>query len=140
MSKNYGVSITLDEAKRLAKDAEVKALEIGVPMVISIVDTGGNPVLTCRMDDAILVSIDVAFSKAFTSIAIKLPTHIVGPLIQPGAELYTLQNGNNNRIVGFGGGYPLETDNGIIGAIGISGGSVEQDMIVAEYALKKFNR
>jgi len=136
MAIKYGVSITLEHAKKVAEAAEERANQIGVPMVIAILDTSGNPVLLYRMQEALLVSIDVAINKAFTAVANKVATHELTPLLQPGAVLYGLQNTNNNRIVTFGGGYLLMGDDEIIGAIGVSGGAVAEDMDVAEYALK----
>ena len=123
----------------LFKYAEEKAMDIQVPMVISILDAGGNHVLLNRMDHALLGSIEVAINKAFTAITVKIATHELAPVVQPGEILYGLQNTYNNRLVCFGGGYPVEIGNeGIVGALGVSGGSVEEDMVVAEYALKKF--
>lgn len=123
-------------AKKLAEASEQHAKKIGVPMVISVVDTGGNLVLSHRMDDALLVSIDIAANKAFTAVGVKLPTHKLTDLSQPGGALYGIQNTNNNRIVIFGGGYPLYSNGVLIGGLGISGGSVEEDMEVAEAAIK----
>lgn len=136
MTVKYGVSITLENAKKVAKAAEERAEQIGVPMVISILDASANPVLLYRMQDALLVSIDVAINKAFTAVTNKVATHELTPLLQPGAVLYGLQNTNSNRIVTFGGGYLLMSGDEIIGAIGVSGGAVSEDMDVASYALK----
>lgn len=137
--KKYGLGISLDRAKKLVEHAEKKAVEIGVPMVISILDSGGNHVLLHRMDHALLGSIEVAINKAFTAVTVKIGTHELAALVQPGEVLYGLQNTYNDRLVCFGGGYPVELESeGIVGAIGVSGGSVEEDMVVAECALKAF--
>lgn len=137
--QNYNYfSLTLELAYKMAKAAEKKAEEIGIPIVFSVVDAGGNTLLLHRMDGALLVSVDLAPNKAYTAVALKMPTHELVPAIQPGGELYGIQVSNQGRIVTFGGGYPLTSKNSIIGGIGVSGGSVEEDMIIATEALKVF--
>ncbi len=130
--------LNLEIVKKMAKAAEEKAYQIGVPIIFSVVDAGGNLMLYHRMDDALLVSIDISINKAYTSAFLKIPTHEVAPLVQPGTELYGLQWTNGNRIITFGGGYPLKVHHRIVGAIGVSGGSVEQDMTIAMHALRIF--
>jgi uncharacterized protein GlcG (DUF336 family) len=132
----YGNSVTLSTAKKLAEEAGKKASELGVPVVISILDVGGNPVLVHRMDNSLLASIDVSINKAYTAVSLRTPTSSLTSQIQPGAPLYGLQNTNANRIVTFGGGYPIKDNNRIIGGIGVSGGSIEQDMEIALYSLR----
>lgn len=127
----------IEVAKELAKYAEEKSKQINVPMIISVVDSGGNLILFHRMEDSILVSIDISINKAYTANALKMPTNELADLTQPGQALYGLQNTNNNRIVIFGGGYPIYVDGKVVGGFGISGGSVEEDMTVAEYAIEK---
>ncbi|MFZ5969707.1 MAG: GlcG/HbpS family heme-binding protein [Bacillota bacterium] len=134
--EKYVLSLAL--ARKMAEAAEKKSKEIGVPIIFSAVDDGGNLLLLNRMEDAILVSIDIAINKAYTSVFLKLPTDQIAPLAQPGASLYGLQNTNNNRLVIFGGGYPLKVGDKIIGGIGVSGGTVEEDMVIASEALKVF--
>jgi ATP:cob(I)alamin adenosyltransferase len=131
-------SLGLDLAKKMAEAVEEKALHMGVPIVFSVVDAGGNMIILHRMDDALLVSLDIAQNKAYTAAALKIPTHEVAPLVQPGEVLYGLQWTNHNRIVTFGGGYPLKIHNEVVGGIGISGGTVEEDMIIAAQALRVF--
>jgi uncharacterized protein GlcG (DUF336 family) len=130
--------LSLELARKMAEAVEKKSKEIGVPMIFSVVDEGGNLLLLNRMEDAILVSIDISINKAYTAVFLKLPTDQLAPLTQPEASLYGLQNTNNNRMVIFGGGYPLKVENQIIGGVGVSGGSVEEDMLVAQEALKVF--
>ncbi|KIV50997.1 DNA polymerase III subunit delta' [Aneurinibacillus migulanus] len=130
--------LTLDIAKAMIEHAEHEAHQIGVPMVISVVDEGGNLVAFHRMDDALLVSIDIAQNKAWTSVALKMPTANLAEASAPGAELYGINTTNNGRVILFGGGIPLCSENRIIGAVGVSGGSVEQDVRVAEAAVKSF--
>ncbi|MBB6217637.1 ATP:cob(I)alamin adenosyltransferase [Anaerosolibacter carboniphilus] len=131
-------NLNLDLAKKMAEAVEEKAIQMGVPIVFSVVDAGGNMILLHRMNDSLLVSLDIAQNKAYTAAALKIPTHEVAPLIQPGEVLYGLQWTNQNRIVTFGGGYPLKIHNEIVGGIGISGGTVEEDMMIAAQALRVF--
>lgn len=131
----------LEMAKSLSQAAEEEAIKLAVPMVISIVDPAGNIVLCHRMDNSLLASIDISINKAYTAAALKMPTHKLSQLCSPGQVLYGLQNTNNGRIVIFGGGFPIWENGVIIGGIGVSGGSVEEDMKVAEGALKRvFNK
>ncbi|WP_027178445.1 GlcG/HbpS family heme-binding protein [Maridesulfovibrio bastinii] len=118
--------------------AEKKAKEIGVPMVIAVVDQGANLVAHVRQNDALLASIDLSLNKAFTAVAVKMPTATLGSISQPGEQLYGIQHSNNGRIVIFGGGLPIEEDGKIIGAIGVSGGSVEEDTACAEAGLAAY--
>ena len=117
--------LNLDSALKLIKAAQEEAVAINVPMVVTIVDAGGDLIAQQRMDDALLVSIEVSFNKAYSAIAVKLPTDTIGELSQPGAMLYGLQNASN--MVVFGGGIPLKVGDKFVGAIGVSGGSVAQD-------------
>jgi len=101
-------------------------------MVISIVDEGGNLIAVHRMDDAWLASIDIAQNKAWTSVALKMPTSNLEEATVPNAELYGLNTTNQGRIVVFGGGIPLEKDGKVIGAVGVSGSTVDNDRAVAK--------
>ncbi|WP_432666508.1 cob(I)yrinic acid a,c-diamide adenosyltransferase [Wukongibacter baidiensis] len=130
--------LTLGLAKKMARAAEEKANSIGVSIVYSIADLGGNLILLHKMEDALLASTDISINKAYTSVALKMPTDKVADLVQPGSELYGIQWTNNNRIVTFGGGYPLKASDKIIGGIGVSGGTVEQDMEIALHSLRVF--
>jgi uncharacterized protein GlcG (DUF336 family) len=127
--------IRLESAKKMAELAEKKAKELGVSIVFSVVDRGGNLILLQKMENAYFTSIDISINKAFTSVALKISTDKVAPLVQPGESLYGLQLTNNCRIVPFGGGIPIEVDGQIVGAVGISGGTVEEDIMIAEYSL-----
>ncbi|MDX6656813.1 MAG: hypothetical protein QOH62_1606 [Solirubrobacteraceae bacterium] len=112
--------------------AQAKAVEIGVPMNIAVVDEGGNLVAFARMDDAWLGSIDIAQNKAYTARAFDMPTKDLAPLAQPGGPLYGIEASNRGRLIVFAGGIPLVSGGRVVGAIGVSGGSVEQDQEVAE--------
>lgn len=127
-------------ASKLAEAVEEKAEEMGVPIVFSVVDEGGHIILLHRMDEALLVSVELATNKAFTSVALKAPTHQLAPLVQPGADLFGLQHSHQNRIVPFGGGFPLTVNGKIIGGIGVSGGTVEEDILLATSAIEVFDR
>lgn len=131
------MSVNLDLALELITAAKKKANEIGVPMVIAIVDAGGNLVALQRMDQALLVSIDVAINKAYTAVALKLPTHELARVAQPGQPLFGIHNADGGRIVIFGGGLPLKRNNEIIGGIGVSGGSVEEDILCAMAGIER---
>lgn len=130
--------MTLDLAKKLIDGAEKEAKKIDVPMVISVIDEGGNLIAVHRMDDAWLASIDIAQNKAWTSVALKMPTSNLAEATVPNAELYGLNTTNQGRIVVFGGGIPLVEDGKVVGAVGVSGGAVAQDTQVAEAAVQVF--
>ncbi|ENK1242023.1 heme-binding protein [Clostridium sporogenes] len=136
MKVNTIKQISLESVKKMAEAAEKKASEMNVPVVFTAVDAGGNLMLLHRMENAFITSIDIATNKAFTALALKIPTNEVTPNIQPGASLYGLQLSNNCRIATFGGGFPIVVDGEIIGAVGVSGGTVEEDMEIAKYALE----
>jgi len=126
-------SITLDTAKELIDAAERKADEIDNPMVIAVTNDEGNLVAQRRMDGAWLASVSISRNKAYTSAALDMPTHELAEPSEPGNSLYGLQTTDEGRIVIFGGGYPLfDEDGNVVGALGVSGGAVEQDMEVAE--------
>ncbi|WP_028581707.1 GlcG/HbpS family heme-binding protein [Desulfogranum japonicum] len=126
------MNISLDDALVLMAAARKKADEIGVPMVIAVVDTGGNLVAEHRMDDALLVSVDIARNKAYTSVAVKVATEDLAKAAQPGESLYGIHATDQGRIVIFGGGVPLYRGETLIGGLGVSGGSVEQDVSCAK--------
>ncbi|WP_432403183.1 cob(I)yrinic acid a,c-diamide adenosyltransferase [Wukongibacter sp. M2B1] len=130
--------LTLSLAKKMARAAEEKANAIGISIVYSIADSAGNLILLHKMEDALLASTDISINKAYTSVALKMSTDKVAELVQPGSELYGIQWTNNNKIVTFGGGYPLKARDKIVGGIGVSGGTVEQDMEIALHSLKIF--
>lgn len=125
----------LDLAIKAAEAAEKKAVEIEVPMVISVCDMGGNLVLLHRMEDSLLASLEISPNKAYTSVALKMPSADVKDLAIEGAELQGIAVQHAGRIVEFGGGIPIVKDGKQIGAIGVSGGSVAEDTTVAEAGL-----
>lgn len=134
-------AVTLDVAKEIIAAAEEKAEEIDVPMCIAVMNKGGNLVAFQRMDEALLASIDIAQNKAYSSVSLKLDTKTIHEVSQPGESLYGLGSTNDGRIVTFGGGYPLKDDDGtVVGGIGVSGGSAEEDMEVAQAGVDAFER
>lgn len=124
--------ITLEEAKGMIATAEERADEVGVPMCIAVADGGANLVAFHRMDDAMLASIDIARNKAYSAVSLEMSTEEIGESAQPGASLYGIGGTNEGRIVTFGGGFPIEIEGEVIGAIGVSGGVPEEDATVAE--------
>jgi uncharacterized protein GlcG (DUF336 family) len=133
-------NITLSEAQAMIAAAEKKAAEIKLPMNIAVVDSGGNLVAFGRMNGSILVSIGISIDKAWTAAAVKIPTNVLSTVSQPGQSLYGINTTNNGRVVLFGGGFPIKAKDMIIGGIGVSGGSVEQDMEVAQAGLAALKR
>src|SRR5215208_1453897 len=130
--------MTIEEARRIISAAEQKAQEIGQPMNIAVVDAGRNLKAFARMEDAWLGSIDISIDKAFTSASFKMSTLELVDLTQPEQPLFGLNTTNDGRIVIFAGGIPLKRDDEIVGAIGVSGGTVEQDQEVAEAGVSAF--
>jgi uncharacterized protein GlcG (DUF336 family) len=135
-----GVSktVTLSAAQAVVEAAVKKAEEIGVPMDIAVVDEGNNLTAFARMDGAWLGSIDIAQNKAYTARSFDMPTKDLAPLAQPNQPLYGIEASNQGRLIVFAGGIPLEADGKVVGAIGVSGGSVEQDHEVAEAGVAAF--
>jgi uncharacterized protein GlcG (DUF336 family) len=131
-------AVTLDAGQAVLEAALTKATEIGVPMNIAVVDDGSNLVAFARMDDAWLGSIDIAQNKAYTARAFDMPTKDLAPLAQPGASMYGIEASNHGRVIVFAGGIPLVSASRVVGAIGVSGGSVEQDQEVAEAGVAAF--
>lgn len=130
--------MTLSLAKNLAQIVEKKASEIGVNAVVAVSDEGANTVLVECMDNSYIASYDIAKNKAFTVVSLKMPTSELKKLAQPGSSLYGIQFTNEGKIVIFGGGVPLKVNGRIIGGLGVSGGSEEQDTFLAEYGEKVF--
>ncbi len=124
--------ITLEEAQRIISAAEHKAKQMGQPMNIAVMDAGRNLVAFHRMDGAWVASIDIAIDKAFTSAGRGLTTRKIGEMAQPGQPLFGINTTNGGRIVIFAGGIPLMRDGEVVGAIGVSGGTVDEDHEVAE--------
>ena len=137
--KSNKSEMTLTLAETLADAVIAEAKRMGVRAVVCISDGAGNPKLVKSMDDAYIASYDVAVNKAFTVVALKMPTIELKPLAQPSASLYGIQFTNGGRIVIFGGGDPLINEDGrIIGGLGVSGGSEEQDTSLSAFGRSYF--
>lgn len=127
-----------EEARQIIAAAVQKAGEIGTPMNIAVMDAGMNLVAFERMDDAWVLSIDIAIGKAYTSAGRGLSTRDIGEKAQPGQPLFGVNTTNDGRVVTFPGGLPLTRDGEVVGAIGVSGGPVDQDEEVAEAGVAAF--
>ena len=128
----------LEDARRIITAAEKKAAEIGQPMNIAVADEGGNLVAHVRMDNAWIGSIDIAQKKAFTSRAFDISTKDLAAHSQSGGQFFGIHASNKGKIMIFAGGIPLKKEGKVVGAIGVSGGSGEQDDAVAEAGAKAF--
>jgi len=124
--------VTLNDARRVIAAGEKKAIEIGQPMNIAVADEGGNLVAHVRMDNAWLGSIDISIKKAFTARAFDIATKDLATHSQSGGQFFGIHASNDGRVMIFAGGIPLKKDGKVVGAIGVSGGSGEQDHAVAE--------
>jgi uncharacterized protein GlcG (DUF336 family) len=130
--------MTLAEARKIIDAAEKKAREIGQPMNIAVADEGGNLVAHVRMDDAWIGSIDISINKAFTARAFDISTKDLATHSQSGGQFFGIHVSNHGRIMIFAGGIPLKRGGKVVGAIGVSGGSGEQDHTVAEAGAAAF--
>src|SRR5271156_3780770 len=130
--------VTLSDARRVTAAAEKKAAEIGQPMNIAVADEGGNLVSHVRMDGAWIGSIDISQKKAYTSRAFDIATKDLAPHCQSGSQFFGIHASNDGKIMIFAGGIPLKKDGKVVGAIGVSGGSGDQDHAVAEAGAAAF--
>ena len=130
--------ITLTDARRIIAAAEAKAAEIGQPMNIAVVDEGANLIAHVRMDRAWIGSIDISINKAYTSRAFDMATRDLSGHCQSGGQFFGIHVSNSGRIMIFAGGIPLKHEGKVVGAIGVSGGSGEQDHAVAEAGVAAF--
>lgn len=125
-------TVTLEDARRVVAAAESKADEIGQPMNVAVVDAGGNLVTHVRQDGAWIGSIQISQSKAWTSRAFDISTHDLAGNAQPTQQFFGIHTTNGGDVAIFAGGVPLVRDGVVVGAVGVSGGSGEQDQSVAE--------
>jgi uncharacterized protein GlcG (DUF336 family) len=124
-------AVKLEDARRVISAAEKKARELGQPVNIAVVDEGGNIVAHIRMDNAWIGSIDIAMKKAYTSRAFDIETKELAKHSQSGGEFFGIHVSNTGKIMIFAGGIPLKRDGKVVGAVGVSGGSGDQDHTVA---------
>lgn len=136
-SATADVSMNLELAKRLIELVEAEAKRVGVKAVVAVSDAAGRPVAIHCMDGAYIGSFDVALNKTYTSVAFQMSTAKLAELAAPGGSLYGIQNTNEGKIVIFGGGEPLYVGDKLIGALGVSGGTAEQDTRLAEFGKDK---
>lgn len=129
------VSLTLDDARHILAAGERKALELNIPYNIAVVDAGGDLIAHIRMDGAWLGSVDIAIDKAWTARAFDMTTEVLAQVAQPAQQGFGINTTNDCRVVVFGGGIPITINDTVIGAVGASGGSVEQDILVARAAV-----
>jgi uncharacterized protein GlcG (DUF336 family) len=133
-------SLTLADARALIAAGERKAQDLGVPYNLAVVDAGGHLVAHARMDGAWLGSVDIAINKAWTARAFDMPTEKLSGMAQSGKPLFGIDSTNHDKVVIFGGGVPIKMDGVVIGGLGASGGTVDQDVDVAEAALTAMTR
>lgn len=126
------MNITLEQAEKVIAAAKAKSKELNVLMNIAVVDAGTNLVAFAKMDNAWLGSIDIAQKKARTARYFNMDTGIIGSLSQPGGSLYNIEHSNGGLITFPGGVVIKNADGEIIGAVGVSGDTVENDHIVAQ--------
>ena len=129
-------NLSLEKARKIIRAGEKKAKEMNLSAVFAIVNSEGNLIIEERMDNAILVSVEVAYKKAYTAAALKLNTQDLTALVQPGAMFYGLQS--DPKYIVFGGGMLLKVDGKIVGAVGVSGGSAQEDMEIAKACVNAF--
>ena len=127
-------SLNLKMAKKYVEFAKEMAKKNNMKVVVAVVNKYGNPIIIEAMDDAFIISFNLARKKAYTAVALKMPTHELAKLTQKDADLEGLENMIDEEIVTLGGGAPIYNNNNIIGAIGISGGTATQDIYLAKCA------
>jgi uncharacterized protein GlcG (DUF336 family) len=132
------LSLDLADARRIIAAGERKAIEIGVAYNIAVADAGGGLIAHVRMDGAWLGSVDIAINKAWTARAFNMSTDDLSHLAQSGQQGFGINTTNDSKVVIFGGGIPVKRDGAIIGAVGASGGSVAQDVEIAQAAVAGF--
>ncbi len=126
------MNITLEQAEQIIAAAKSRSIAIDTKMNIAVVDAGANLVAFARMDGAWLGSLDISIKKAKTARYFDMNTGVIGELSQPGGALYNIEHSNNGLIT-FPGGVPVkDKDGNVIGAVGVSGSTVENDHDVAE--------
>ncbi|HEX3844896.1 MAG TPA: heme-binding protein [Steroidobacteraceae bacterium] len=130
--------VNLEDARRIIAAAEKKAKELRQPMNIAVADGGGNLIAHARMDGAWIGSIDISINKAYTSRAFDISTRELAKSSQSGEQFFGIHVSNGGRVMIFAGGVPLRRQGKVVGAVGVSGGSGEQDHAVAEAGAAAF--
>lgn len=132
--------LNLDTANQIIASVREEARKQQVNVVIAIVTKAGRPISVQTMDEAFIVSYELAIKKAFTASALQMGTHELAQLVAKGADFEGLEGMLDEKIITLGGGYPIKVDNKVIGAIGVSGGSANQDIELAKFGAKLFER
>jgi uncharacterized protein GlcG (DUF336 family) len=135
---SQAAGLTLAAARRAMGAALAAGRRLGVPLAVAVVDAGDELVAFERMDGADLVSVRLAQDKAYTALVNRMATADLGPMVQPGTEFYGYDSVAGGRMIVFAGGMPLERDGVLVGAVGVSGGSAEQDQMAAQAAVRAF--
>lgn len=135
---SQAVGMTLSAARRMIDAVESVAREMRVALSVAVVDAGDQLIAFARMDAADLVSIELARNKAYSALMNRMPTRDLGPVVQPGTEFYGYDSLAGGRMVVFAGGMPLERNGVLVGAVGVSGGSSEEDQRGADAAVATF--
>jgi uncharacterized protein GlcG (DUF336 family) len=135
---SQSAGLTLAAARRMIAAIEREATAMQVAMSVAVVDAGDQLVAFARMDGADLVGVRLAQDKAYTALVNRMPTRDLAPLVQPGAEFYGYDSLAAGRMIVFAGGMPLERDAILVGAIGVSGGSAEEDQRAVDAAVHAF--
>jgi uncharacterized protein GlcG (DUF336 family) len=136
---SQAAGLTLAAARRMIVAVEAAARDMRVAMSVAVVDVGDQLVAFERMDGADLVTVSLARDKAFSALMNRLPTRDLAPLVQPGAEFYGYDSLAGGRMVVFAGGMPLERDGVLVGAVGVSGGSADEDQRAVDAAGAAFD-
>ena len=131
-------TLTLNDARQIIAAGEAAADKAGVPYNLAVVDAGGNLIAHVRMDGAWLGSIDISIHKAWTARAFDMSTEALAKMAQSGKPLFGIDSTNHEKVVIFGGGVPIKMGDAVIGAVGASGGTVDQDIDVAEAMVAAF--
>ena len=136
---SQAAGLTLAAARRVIAAVEAEARIMGIPLSVAVVDSGDQLVAFARMDTADLVTIQLARDKAFSALMNRMPTRDLAPLVQPGAEFYGYDALAGGRMIVFAGGLPLERNGVLVGAVGVSGGTSEEDQRAAEAGVAAFD-
>jgi uncharacterized protein GlcG (DUF336 family) len=136
LTASQAAGLTLLAARAIVAGAEAHAERLGIAISCAVVDSGDQLVAFERMDGADLVTLSLAMDKAFTALVNHMPTSALAALVQPGAEFYGYDSLAGGRMIVFGGGLPIEKAGVLVGAVGASGGSAEQDEACARAGLE----
>lgn len=137
---SQAAGLTLAAARHMIRAAQGVARDLRVAMTIAVVDSGDQLVAFERMDGADLVSVPLARDKAYSALVNRMPTRDLAPLVQPGTEFYGYDSLVGGRMVVFAGGMPLEHNGTLVGAVGVSGGSADEDQQAADAAVAAFGQ